>query len=82
MLSSNTEIARNVNLNLLSAQEKFLNFSANNSHGDISKNEKTNVMITRNRSIEIGISKGPSRNTREVIKRALAGVGRPMKVSF
>lgn len=80
--SSNTEIPRNVNRTLLSAHEKFLNFNANNSHGDTSKNENTKVMSTRNISLEINITNGPSRKTSEVMKRALAGVGTPMKESF
>ena len=61
----------NVNLNLLSVQEKFLNFKANNSHGATNKNENVNVMTTRKKSFDMNVSQGPLRYTSDVINSAL-----------
>ena len=79
---SNTETAINVNLTLLSAHVKFLNLSANNSQGEINRNEKMRVMVTKNRSFEIKVSHGGRRKIKDVMNKALAGVGRPMNASF
>jgi hypothetical protein len=78
---SNTETIRKVNLSLLSAQVKFLNFNAKISILETSKNENT-VVITI--STQVCVSHEPTAgatNGNEVMNNVFAGVFKPLKES-
>jgi hypothetical protein len=45
--NTNTESIRKVNLILFDCQVKFLNFSANNSNGETSKNDESTIMVIK-----------------------------------
>jgi len=71
----NTDKARKVNLSLLRPQLKSLNFSENSSSGATSKKEKRIVIPISTAGVKTQVLKESGRNTNEVRKIALAGVG-------
>ena len=81
IIISNTETIKKVNLILLSAQLKFLNFNAKISILETSRNENT-VVIRIN--THVCVSHGPAigaTNGREVINNVFAGVFNPLNES-
>jgi len=79
---SNTAASRKVNLILFDAHVKFLNFKANRGMDETMSHE--NKMVTANRGIDPNHSAGNTVRSEGIpqIKRAWAGVGKPIKESF
>ncbi len=77
----NTDTARKVNLNLLFAQEKFLNFSEKSSMGDTINNEKITVIPVRTGVVNTIDRTESGKKTSEVMNMAFAGVGTPINKS-
>ncbi len=81
VINSNTEIAKKVNLALLSVQLKFLNFSAKIEIRDTSKKENTTVIAIKTMGWK---SQSPTCSWisgNEVMKSVFAGVFNPLKES-
>jgi hypothetical protein len=76
-----TDSTRKVNLILLSAQEKFLNFKANSSILETSKIEKTTQIRDNITGLYTTSKIGDFRNGSPVMKIAFAGVGNPLNES-
>ncbi len=79
--NNNTDSTRKVNLILLSAHEKVLNFRANSSILDTSKIENTTHIKANITGLYTMSKIGDFRNGSPVMKIAFAGVGSPLNES-